>query len=524
MSIVRLNGRNFVQQMCRYGFFSEQIPPCFNSIALANHSNELRTLVGKARSTSPTTLSIFKTQTTRRIVSAANPYAFICAASYMAEHRRQILQLTKSSHSESPITFIHSYGQVENFEKGEVINSDLARSALRAKSDYVTNLRERVIIAMGFRYRLSIDIATFYDSIYTHSVAWAICGKQDAKRMFPEEGKSLRTQDYYFADGLDVRMRNQKAQETSGILTGPFTSRIFSEIILCAIDKELDGQGFVFKRFVDDYKFYFRSEPDAQHAIAEIGRVLSEFNLAINQSKVAIEGYPFDLESSLFRRLQEGLRNNGVFGALSEAGKLHMAGEKGAYKYALKMLKCEKVAEEDRKAVLSTLFNINLLNPGYARYIIGFLTRSKEAVGPKTLSKIINSELNLSLEENYEQEVLNLLYFLRVMGLDIDGELLLKALRMRNDFISILALDLWVNSKEYVQRERTVAHKLNEARDTICDELRGSSMDGEHWLLLYEAKMHGLFDADITVGRTAKLFEKMANLGISFYDPLAEPK
>ena len=55
---------------------------------------------------------------------------------------------------------------------------------------------------------------------------------------------------------------------------------------------------------------------------------------------------------------------------------------------------------------------------------------------------------------------------------------------------------------------------------SLESDLAGLSMDGEHWLLLYEAKIHGLLEVDISRGGTADFFSKMEELGVSFYQPV----
>ena len=56
----------------------------------------------------------------------------------------------------------------------------------------------------------------------------------------------------------------------------------YSEIILSAIDKILCDRGFVFRRYVDDYKFYFRSESQAEESIRIIEKILNQYNLNLN--------------------------------------------------------------------------------------------------------------------------------------------------------------------------------------------------------------------------------------------------
>lgn len=132
MSIGDFTTESFCRQMCDYGFFAEQIPPCYSSKAFAKQYSKLNSLVTKPFQTAPVTLSIYKTKTSRRVVSAANPYAFACVAQYLGEHRKEVLRYARSENSESPVTFIHYY----NEDKHEVINSELARTVAQSEERF----------------------------------------------------------------------------------------------------------------------------------------------------------------------------------------------------------------------------------------------------------------------------------------------------------------------------------------------------------------------------------------------------
>lgn len=86
-------------------------------------------------------------------------------------------------------------------------------------------------IYLGKRYMIHTDISKCYPSIYTHAIPWALVGKDVAKNNI---GKY---KEWY--NQIDHFAQISKNGETHGLLIGPHTSNILSEIILCAIDKEL---------------------------------------------------------------------------------------------------------------------------------------------------------------------------------------------------------------------------------------------------------------------------------------------
>ena len=183
------------------------------------------------------------------------------------------------------------------------------------------------------------------------------------------------------------------------------------------------------------------------------------------------------------------------------------------------MLKNKAIPDADFEPVLSMLFNINLLDPKYARFIVDYLRKSKSVVGGQRLSEIINAELRCGLQDGHEQEVLNLLFFLRAIGLELEGSLLLESLKMGNDFIDVIALDFWVNKNNLVKRLPKEARAINQEVNRISDSLQKESVDGERWLLIYEAKVHKLLNIGEFTGKAAVFFEEMLDQGVSFYCP-----
>lgn len=76
---------------------------------------------------------------------------------------------------------------------------------------------------------VQLDITKCFDSIYTHSITWAIIGKQQTKLNISGSNST-------FAGQFDKLMQRLNHNETNGIVIGPEFSRIFAEIILQSID------------------------------------------------------------------------------------------------------------------------------------------------------------------------------------------------------------------------------------------------------------------------------------------------
>ena len=218
MSFTRLNKHNFLDQIVRYGFFAEQFPTCFSAQAFADSISVLLPLVstsqkekkyGNKNTTSPTTLSMYKNDISRRILSVPNPEAFLRLSKFISEHWDDICEYSKSKNSLSPISFIRSYDGGSE----ELINCESIREILKAKSDFVSGIKQCIRASLGCKYRMKVDISNCYNSIYTHSITWAICEKRQAKSFFRSKEPAELKETYENADCLDAFTRFLKNNE-----------------------------------------------------------------------------------------------------------------------------------------------------------------------------------------------------------------------------------------------------------------------------------------------------------------------
>ena len=129
---------------------------------------------------------------------------------------------------------------------------------------------------------MSIDVSNFFNSIYSHSISWDLVNNQN-KEIF---------------ENLDVLSRTLNKNETKGIIIGPYTSGIISEIILSKIDRQIvakykdDDVSFV--HFCDDYDFFSDSKEKLELDVKNfVGKCFLKYGLDLNLSKLKIEEFPF---------------------------------------------------------------------------------------------------------------------------------------------------------------------------------------------------------------------------------------
>ncbi len=217
------------------------------------------------------------------------PYARLCQCisenwaklSHICENCNSLLKPTE--HNNRRLIM----GEYEDFERVLVMDSEKFRDR-----------RVRLEISMGQSYRVEADISSYFPSIYTHSIPWALVGKKKAK--------SNRKSDKWY-NKLDKFQRDLKRSETQGVPVGPATSHIISEIILYKIDEALRKEDYQFTRYVDDYKCYCDTREKAEKFILSLERELRKYLLNLNPRKVLIEELPLGLQDQWVTVLRNGL-------------------------------------------------------------------------------------------------------------------------------------------------------------------------------------------------------------------------
>ncbi|MCY3030600.1 MULTISPECIES: RNA-directed DNA polymerase [Aerococcus] len=155
---------------------------------------------------------------------------------------------------------------------------------------------EQTQIALSLEYEsmLNTDITDCYSSIYTHSIEWAIDGKDNAKenRKIKGEKKGLGRQ-------IDIKLSNMQFGQTNGIPQGSVLMDVIAEVVLAAIDIELEREinkyfidtksvnRYRILRYRDDYKVFVNSRQDAEQILKILTQVLMPWNFKLSERKTS---------------------------------------------------------------------------------------------------------------------------------------------------------------------------------------------------------------------------------------------
>ena len=146
----------------------------------------------------------------------------------------------------------------------------------------------------------TLDIANCFQSIYTHTISWAIKNKEFIKQNIANANQ--------FCQKFDTLIQRSNNNETNGIPIGSEVSRIFAEIILQDADikiiSTLEKHGlkheidYEILRYVDDYIIFTNSNETSELVADTISDILNSYNLSISDSKKIKYKRPFLTEKS----------------------------------------------------------------------------------------------------------------------------------------------------------------------------------------------------------------------------------
>ena len=330
-------------------------------------------------------------------------------------------------------------------------------------------------LIMGKRYLVNADIATCFPSIYTHSIPWALVGK--------EASKCNRGSGEWF-NCIDHFSQQIKDGETHGLLIGPHASNLLSEIILTFIDYQLISQGWKFTRNIDDYSCYVSTFEEGQLFLLELSKQLKQFDLLLNHKKTEIHELPIASVAQWVRQINainsapaNGIVNYKIARAyIDSAIELMQCHNNAAIlNYALQVLSHKTLTENARDYCTKTFFSLALLYP----YLVPLLEEhliKPFAVQPSMIE--VYAEL-LYIESNKQQNLEGIvfsIYYALKWGFKLNSLNLDSIIDSRDCLTSLLAYKYFEKHSD-----KDAMRKLKEQAKL----LKVSDMDA-FWLFVYE--------------------------------------
>lgn len=488
-------------------YFPGEIPPCFTTEILAEHEQIAIEAANEFTHdcSIPLTFSGYKSEGSRRRFALPNPYHYCRAIDFIVSHEEDIKKIfAKSTYS---LTAPVNRNPKEN-EAYAKKTTTIAETKKEIEKHYQDN-----------RYEIKLDISSFFDSIYTHSIPWAIYGIEKAKKQ--KRDKTL------WGNQLDERIEALNYKQTNGELIGNALSRIVSEIILCTVDDEI--QKALPKidccRYVDDYYIYTKDSSQVKEIIAIVRNALAKYQLSFNENKIAINESPFLYGKPWIDqvRLYIYLSADVYLSRLITEYNKHK--DIAIFKYGLKVLSVCKFSREDWPVVQSRLINLLVRFPSLAERILPILWQNKDRIN-KTMLK--NAIYEISKESNllgYSQELIWAVWFVKLFDLQVSQEFALKIFKSNNDLAIIIMLDILekrnqLDKAAISKQRREIRRILEEANDPELEN-KNELMWSSHWLLAYEAerKKWLKFPGEpFELAQKNQFFKRLLQEKVYFYD------
>ena len=189
--------------------------------------------------------------------------------------------------------WMHIRKRFSEFETGAVDCCSAPVMSLDNQTDVATQIRSwwhrveqrSLIYSLEFSHILHTDVTDCYGSLYTHSIAWALHGLEDAKK---NKGKNS-----LLGDKIDLHIRAGRYGQTNGISQGSVLMDFVAEIVLGYVDEQINSAlgeptDFRILRYRDDYRIFANNDDRAEEILKVISDKLRSVGMKLGVSKTLL--------------------------------------------------------------------------------------------------------------------------------------------------------------------------------------------------------------------------------------------
>lgn len=476
--------------------------------------------ISKYNASKATVYSISKGKLSRRFLQIPNPKHFSILSEKIVSRwpdYEAVFRLSEYSQSYPiPETEIDKRS-VSTFSKSV---AEFRNSLLKTSIDKLIEVR--------------VDISKFYPTIYTHSIAWALLGKDKAKHYFKEKDNldaliasgDTDAQLYKYAESVDIALRACQERQSIGIPIGPDTSHIIAEIVACRIDNilktRLSSLDLKACRYYDDFYLYVSSKDEADKVLKSLQLILSEFQLEINEAKVKIREFPFAFEDEFTTTLhtfdlKKTNQTNSIkhyFSLIWAFAERNPKKTDWIFKYSLRIFEFSTIVIQKKswKVFEDLLVKTALIEPA----ILDILTRIfityksyLDADSKEKLKRLINVTIKEHCPVRHNFEMAWALWIAKTFEIEIEEQSANNIIDTRDSISNLILLDLIKNT--------TLVNGHPRVSD-IEAELKDDILMTENWLLAYEGVKKGwLTPAEANLLDNNLFFKILKDKNVEFY-------
>lgn len=450
-----------------FGLFSDKIPPFLSSESFYEYCKELRQPF-EDKAQQYIYYEYMRNINFPRPLGIPNPMAYEKLCKCISENWDKIQEhFKKNTENQSyKVSRIH-------IRKRKNTKSLFQMNYNNWKSDGEPELD----LLIGKRYMVKADISNCFPSIYTHSLPWALVGKT--------KSKNNRKESEWF-NKIDHFAQCTKNGETHGLIIGPHTSNLLSEIILCNIDNELNKWDYI--RNIDDFTCYVETYDEAQKFLVQLSEALRYFDLVLNHKKTEIIELPVNSMEEWLHKLNSTsiLLKNGKLDYKSTRMYLDMAinlmknnkMNSAILNYAIKVLGGFQLTHNAKEYCLKTILHWTLIYP----YLIQILDESVFGVfleDDTQINEISQKFMKKGLENKNYEIVSYAIYFAIKYNFELKDISVENAIETNHCIYKILTYIYFEkkNNKNEIKRLKEHAKELIKDDDEF----------NRNWLFVYEA-------------------------------------
>lgn len=498
-SLARLN------RLLSNGYLPAELPPPFTSSYFAK---ECEFFNGKWKekdifsfSSKPEHYSSPRFGHSRRKLSIVNPVNQFLVSSLIATNWFKISKLIRSSDSSE--------------FKAKIIFKGDGRAISGIDFDAVA--RRKVAILSGYGRYVKTDVARFYPSIYTHSIPWAVLGKQYCKdNMKKPHFKSE------FSDKIDAAVRSGQEGQTIGIPIGPDTSRILSELIAVDIENSIKAEIPDWNeravRYVDDILVGLADSESPAEIISAISSSLYNYELEINSAKTKVCGIgnahtPEWINYIRTFNLKSGNQDSDIDSFFEQS--IYLSGrnpDENVLSYACKRATSFNVKDESLAHLVRWIIYCCRRSPVCIRGTSPFLrdTASRDPKLSDEIKRFVVQQIPAKSSSGHTEELSWLLFLSRECSFDLDEKLFDIITKMNNATVALLCLDIRQNGKI-----------IGDIDDTYWKSFCNlAGLKSEMWMCAYEATLKEWWkskQSDSYIKSTV-MFSDIYSKSVIFYD------
>ncbi len=378
-----------------------------------------------------------------------------------------------------------------------------------------------------YAYILKADISRFFYTVNTHSLPWAVLGKEKAKNWHFNKRKSL---DKHWSSHLDKALQACQSRETFGIPVGPDTSRVIAEILMSDVARVTGLNGPVNEsrmiRLVDDFLIGFHDEQSAFKALAKLRNFLWTYNLQLNEAKTGVHAsktqyndnweHDFELLHISETDVSQQAKDINKILDLALSISSHQPSA-NAINWACSRMSLVKNNVENFELILEVLLRLGRDFPASLPHVCSFLINNQDLCHSKNLVPKIERSLkrlvNLHHQHGHDSEVAWCL-------------LAASVLRVSWDFVELGSPDSLPRPAVFAIVGLMHEHGLlnfSLSKWPWKSQLKTAGIMGDHWLPFYESVRRGWTKDKVMINavKSHPVLSKMLSHDVTFLEDSA---